>query len=138
MRALFILATAFIIMGCPDKEDPIDSMLILNNLSNQSIVYSIEVNPPSDTTLASISYPLSPANINEITLDAMESDTISESFIKMLREDFKDRILIVFFLSKDTIDQVPWERIRAENLVLRRYDLTLEDLEALNWTIEYP
>ena len=45
---------------------------------------------------------------------------------------------MIFLFSKDTIDQVPWDRIRDEYLILRRYDLTLEDLEAMNWTIEYP
>ncbi|MCB9292373.1 MAG: hypothetical protein H6559_04465 [Lewinellaceae bacterium] len=45
---------------------------------------------------------------------------------------------MLYLFSRDTIGQVPWQRIRDEYLVLRRYDLTLEDLEALDWTVEYP
>jgi len=138
MKLVFIVVMSFVLMGCPSQEDQIDSMLILRNFSGNAIVHSVEINLPSDTTLADISYPLSAENIGPLTLNSMESDTLSESFIKILSEDFPDHRLMVFFLSKDTIDLVPWDRIVDENLILRRFDLTLGDLESMDWTIVYP
>lgn len=45
--------------------------------------------------------------------------------------------LHIFLLDKDTLLNVPWERIVDEDLVLEKYDLSLEDLESMNRTIEY-
>jgi hypothetical protein len=49
----------------------------------------------------------------------------------------KDTISI-FILSKDTVDKYSWDKIRSDYNVLTRYDLSLADLEKLNWTITYP
>jgi hypothetical protein len=49
----------------------------------------------------------------------------------------KDTISI-FILSKDTIDKYRWNEIRIDYNILKRYDLSLEDLQRMNWTISYP
>lgn len=48
-----------------------------------------------------------------------------------------DSKIMIFLFSKDTFDMVPWETIRSEYKVLRRYDLGLEELRAIDWTIVY-
>jgi hypothetical protein len=53
--------------------------------------------------------------------DILSSDTIS-----------------MYILSKDTIDEYSWDKIRLERMILKRYDLSLHDLEDMNWTITYP
>lgn len=47
-------------------------------------------------------------------------------------------IICVFILSQDTINKYPWEEIRRTNNYLVRYDYTREQLEGLDYTIEYP
>lgn len=42
-----------------------------------------------------------------------------------------------FFLDKDVVDNVPWETVREDYMILQRYDLSIADLEKLNWTIYY-
>lgn len=49
----------------------------------------------------------------------------------------KDTISI-FILSKDTVDKYSWEKIRSDYNVLKRYDLSLDDLEKRSWTVTYP
>lgn len=46
--------------------------------------------------------------------------------------------LRVFIFSYDTLIKYDWEIIRREYRVLKRYDLTLENLKELNWSITYP
>lgn len=46
--------------------------------------------------------------------------------------------LSIFILSKDTVDKYSWEEIRKTYNILKRYDLSLEDLENLTWTVSYP
>lgn len=49
----------------------------------------------------------------------------------------KDTISI-FLLSKDIVNIYSWVEIRDEYKVLKRYDLSLDDLEQSNFTITYP
>ncbi len=127
----------FILFGCPDQADPLDSTLKIINDSSQNIVYKIEFNAVGDTSLQSFSFPLRPENINGRTINGNSQVSITDGYINAL-ENNPNVILMVFLLSKDTIEQVSWEQITADYLVLQRYDLTLEDLEASNWTITYP
>lgn len=53
--------------------------------------------------------------------DAIPSDTIS-----------------VFIFHADTINKFTWDEVRDGYKVLKRYDLSLKDLETMNWTITYP
>ena len=32
----------------------------------------------------------------------------------------------------------PWETVREDYIILQRYDLSIAELEKLNWTIYYP
>ena len=36
------------------------------------------------------------------------------------------------------VENTPWEVVAKDYLVLKRYDLTLEDLQRLDWRITYP
>lgn len=49
----------------------------------------------------------------------------------------KDTISI-FILSKDTVDKYNWDIIRRDYNILKRYDLSFDDLEKRSWTITYP
>lgn len=44
----------------------------------------------------------------------------------------------VFIFHSDTLDKYNWEEVRDGYKVLKRYDLSLEDLKQNNWTITYP
>ena len=132
-----LIISAIIFQGCPNGEDPIDSSIVITNQSDETIVYSVEINLPEENNVRDISYQLSSDNIEEISLAPLESDTLNESFEKILSEDFPDRILMVYLFSRDTIEQVAWERIENENIILRRFDLTLEDIYSPNWIIVY-
>lgn len=46
--------------------------------------------------------------------------------------------LMVFVFDGQILETTPWDSVKANYLVLRRYDLSLEDLRRLNWTIIYP
>lgn len=46
--------------------------------------------------------------------------------------------LVVYILSKDTVDKYSWEKIRSDYNILKRYDLSLDDLKKQNLTVTYP
>jgi hypothetical protein len=57
-------------------------------------------------------------------------------------EDFMNKVqvdtIMIFIFDAKIIETVPWDTIRTKYLVLKRYDLNLQDLQRLNWTITYP
>jgi hypothetical protein len=46
--------------------------------------------------------------------------------------------LSLFIFHTDTLNKYSWETIRDDYLILKRYDLSLEDLQASDFTITYP
>lgn len=128
MKIVFIAAMSFILMGCPDPDECCDSTItFINNSQNDVIPW--EAYSDVDTT---ISFVL-PQNA-EVVMAESEL-RVDGNFINTMQNGVTMRL---FIFPKDTVDQVTWSLIRDEYLVLRRYDLTLEDLEAMDWVIEYP
>ena len=46
--------------------------------------------------------------------------------------------LNVFVFEASVIENTPWEVVARDYLVLKRYDLTLGDLQRLDWRVTYP
>ena len=46
--------------------------------------------------------------------------------------------MMVFFIDADLFDTISKDIIISDYLILKRYDLSLADLEEMNWTITYP
>jgi len=51
---------------------------------------------------------------------------------------FRYGIMMLFFFDRQVYETVSRDTIVKNRMYLRKYDLTLEDLEASNWTITYP
>ncbi|MFH0757879.1 MAG: hypothetical protein V2B15_11370 [Bacteroidota bacterium] len=49
----------------------------------------------------------------------------------------KDTISVFVFIT-DTLNKYSWEEVRNGYKVLKRYDLSYDDLERMDWTITYP
>lgn len=52
--------------------------------------------------------------------------------------NFPADTLSVFIFHADTINKYTWEEIREGYKILKRYDLSYDDLKRMNWTITYP
>ena len=44
----------------------------------------------------------------------------------------------VFIFHTDTLNKYSWQEVRDGYKILRRYDLSLEDIKKMKWTIPYP
>ncbi len=64
-------------------------------------------------------------------------ETVFDS--KEIRDEFGEKDSLMFFVfSVDTLNKYSWEEIREDYKILKRYDLSISDLDSLNWTITYP
>jgi hypothetical protein len=46
--------------------------------------------------------------------------------------------IMVYIIDADVLENVYWDTIVKNYMILKRYDLSLQDLEDMNWTITYP
>jgi hypothetical protein len=53
-------------------------------------------------------------------------------------DDYYSDTFIVYIFDAAVVENTPWEIVARDYLVLKRYDLTLEDLQRLDWKITYP
>lgn len=54
-----------------------------------------------------------------------------------------DRVIVngkmsIFILDKNIVDNMSWKKIQDDYMILQRYDVSIDELEDLNWTIYYP
>ena len=58
---------------------------------------------------------------------------------KNIRYHFGEKDSLMFFVfSVDTLNKYSWDEICEGYKILKRYDLSIKDLDILNWTITYP
>jgi len=53
-------------------------------------------------------------------------------------EDVYGNNILFYVFDATVLETVPWEQVKKEYLVLQRYDLSLQNLIDLNWTLSYP
>ncbi len=125
------------LMGCPDRDNlKPDATIVMVNKTNKDILFNFSPTPYPDTTLFEGDSPFSDLQQYNLSLiHANNSRSMIGDWIAGFEKD--PTPIMLFFFSRDTIDQVPWEKIRSEYNILKRYDLSKSKLDSLNWTIEY-
>lgn len=52
-------------------------------------------------------------------------------------QNLEDKKARLFVVEKDSVDKYSWKTIFAKNIYSKKYFITLEKLDSLNWQIEY-
>jgi len=60
------------------------------------------------------------------------------SFENILQYQIPAKKIMIYVFDANIIESIPIDTIKAHYLILKRYDLTLDDLRARNWIINYP
>jgi hypothetical protein len=128
---------AVLLSGCPRDDDEPDSAITLLNNSSEQIVFYDEYRLPTDTSIATIAYPQTQENTADVVLGPNTAYEIPGPFRSLFRQ-LPEKVLMVYLFSRDSIEQLSWQEIVDRDIVLRRFDLTEQKLDSLNWQIEYP
>lgn len=135
---LFIIFFIIIgVYGCPESDFGTTINLTVKNTSSNDIVVFRSFHSEINNDLPVLNPYMDDSQISGNLIESNSENKYPEAYRELFEIESFNLLTIILF-SKDTIDQVSWERIRDEYLILRRYNFTLEDLEALDWTIEYP
>ena len=107
----------------------------ISNHSNHGVYYYFQANYP-DTSIGTYNPAGSPYNY-QILANSEKQATIGRN--DCLEGKFQQYSTWELFLfDENTLLTVPWDTIRKKYLILKRYDLTLKDLQNANWSITYP
>ncbi len=129
MNILAVLSIILCSASCEKMVDHVYSIKIQNN-TNDTLLFYESYNYP-DTSIAQ----KKPILIRVYPKDYSYLDS-KKDWDKVLVSP-KDT-LSIFILSKDTVDKYSWDKIRSDYNVLKRYDLSLDDLKNLSWKVTYP
>ncbi|MCK9617890.1 MAG: hypothetical protein M0R21_08655 [Lentimicrobiaceae bacterium] len=131
---LIILGLLTINTTC-NKVNNEDLKLRVNNMSNIPIYTAWTIDYP-DTSFNHVANPIYNPQIHKI-----EAYSIQKNYYGAPSKGlFNDKVdtISVFIFDAHVLETAPWDTVKANYLVLKRYDLSLQDLQIMNWTITYP
>jgi hypothetical protein len=133
---LILLGFVLFSWSCENFPEKFDGILFVNESNtNVSIYYGFGefqgVAYP-DTML-----PLNKKLLQQDILSGTKKDFTTQTKIEVLFKSLPRDTLSVFILSTDTISIYSWDKVRLENKLLKRYDLSLGDLQKSGFTITY-
>jgi hypothetical protein len=133
---VLLIVTAFLLTACPVE---IHDDWYFDNHTNDALVVYMALGIAS-------AYPdtLLPSDVNNMHIGRSDPHSKQpmyangyvkpEDIVKGLPLD----TLSIFIIFEDTLLTYSWEVIRSDYKILKRYDLSLQDLQKLNYTIPYP
>jgi len=128
-----LIATAMLLCACPDKIG--QNFIYIANKSDKKIAFQILKNKQDETFYCS--------NVGRTILFEVESNSTSKLDDGDVYSSWDSslKLLTVFVLDGELYEeywQQPCDTIRKYVPILHRYQLTLADLQRMNWTVAYP
>ena len=118
----------FIYFSCHPMHD---SKFLIRNNSDSSVYFAFSYSYP-DTSMSGInSIPYYKGNLWQKLL-AHEGKFEATGVFDLNPTTF------VFIFDAQTIENTPWDTIVKHYIMLKRYQLTINDMEKKNWIITYP
>ena len=137
MKRISILLSVFtlIMTACKKESDDCHFFITIRNNSENEIIFAYS-GFPSDSSLCTLhdNITIIKSKENHKYRPYQHPDCI-EQRIKL---EGSSRFLFIVDPNNYTTDAVPCEEFEERNTILRTYALTLEDLERLDYTINYP
>ena len=145
MKSLVYLFTTLFFVSCakPKNTEGSHDYITFINKTNMSLYihpdsygypipdsYKTYVNSPVDGNKVKLK--IEPNESNTKALTAYNWERAYEPI------NTKSGIIMFYVFDAKTYDEKGWDYIKANSLVLKRYDLSLQDLKNSNWTISYP
>lgn len=140
MKKLLLVIVCTILISC--KFEGIGERrytIIVSNNSNHSIVFHFAFGGLYDGGL----YPdtLLPQSCEYIYREIKASGKYyyySSAKWEEIYSNLPCDTMSVFIFHTDTLNKYSWQEVRDGYKILRRYDLSLEDIKKMKWTIPYP
>ena len=145
MKPTFILILlSFLLLSntCNKKTENCHKAITFINNSDKELYVTRSWNYPDTISFAGIPNPaldpnFSKVNSHEKNTRALWGRDCYEVLFGSELYNYQDT-LMVFVFDAQVLENTDWETVKQQYLILKRYDLSLEDLRNMDWTIEYP
>ncbi len=126
--------------SCGDKEGGCKKTITFKNMTLKSLYITSSYEYPD--TLSFVGVPNPALDFSNTKVLPKETNTNALWGRDCIELAFKDLIrsdtLMVYVFDAQILDSVSWDDVISEYMVLKRYDLSLDDLKQSDFTITYP
>ncbi|AZA90787.1 Uncharacterised protein [Chryseobacterium nakagawai] len=138
-NVILLLSTMMMLVSCvySNTENSHQVITFVNKTHKTLYVLSSYEYPDTDVYKQSPDPKLGGYNkveANQATQNVLSSKTSYENLYHSL---IPSGVMMVYVFDGSTLETKGWDYVKANNLVLKRYDLTLQDLKNMNWVITY-
>lgn len=137
---LIIVVSLFFYQACGDKENNCHKTITFKNETTGTLYVTSSYQYPDTSTFSGVPNPVLDPNFTKVLPNETNTQVLwGRDCIELA---FKDLIpydtLMVYVFDSEVLESTSWETVKANYLILKRYDLSLQDLKNTNWTITYP
>lgn len=145
LAMLFCLLSS--LSSCGDKDPKYcdggwDTRLkVVNNSANGLYVMHSACYPDTNSYNSLVNYEVSKCGVGFVTSNTTNIQPERCTWDNYFRDNVKSDTLMVFLILDEGQGgkfHLDLEKLIEKHTVLKRYDLTLKNLEKMNWTITYP
>lgn len=126
---MLIISGVFLLKACGAPD--VQHYFKIDNNANHAISFYVAESYPD--TLIVLAKPVLKAVPSNSSYKESDWGTWDERFSQI-----EGGMISVFIFHSDTLNKYSWEEIRDGYMILKRYDLSLEDLKQSNFTLIYP
>jgi hypothetical protein len=135
---LSISSMLFLANACPDKDiDYSDSTITIHNNTDKVVLHYFDFYRYPDTSLMLDNPFFDEKQLELAIIEPNNSIEQEDAWLKYFEQPNTSKVML-YLIDKNVFDGQSWDTIKANYLVLKRYDLGLDDLNRMNWTITYP
>ena len=137
---ILVISIIFLNHGCGEKEDNCHKTITFKNATTDTLYVVSSSQYPDTSTFAGIPNPALNPNFTKVLPNESNTQVLwGRDCIELAFKDLipSDTMMIYVFDAK-VLEGNTWETVKSNYLVLKRYDLSLQDLESMKWEITYP
>lgn len=129
MKKFSLILILMMLLSCEDLVEQTYKFNVKNETENELYFYIDDKYP--DTTITTVN----------VTNKIIPMSTFRLGLFKAQIEFFEEATndtLSFYFISKETVSNFDWNEIRNEYLILKRYDVSFDDFQTIDFEIVYP
>lgn len=132
---LFSLLILFIATACVKESDTCHRFIHFTNNSGNDVYYSITI----FDEIGEGSPALAPEvfTVKNKTTDKLSYNTGMSCFESLVEYSSSIRTFYLYLFDPSIIESAPWDTVREKNLYLKKYALTIDELNDRKWKITY-
>jgi len=137
INVIFTITVWMVLLAssCNKEDENCHKRINIVNNSDSAIYYYLSFRYPDTLTL--YPNPTSDPHTFLIEHNSEKRDFYMGCFEGAINAN-PEGIIMYFIYDANTLETVPWDTVVKHYMILKRYELSVEDLISTNWTVTYP